>query len=176
MTLVRTAGLLALVLVAAPAQAQSNNLTLLGYQTTVPAAWAPRTPSSSMRLAEFVLPPSAEGTGEVVVFFFGPAQGGNVAANLARWKGQFSNPDGSPVVESVTRDSSGVFPITIAEYTGSYRRGIGAGSADSIRTGQRLIAGIVETPHGTLFIQLFGTAARVAGERETFIRFVKSLH
>lgn len=171
----RIAVSIVIVAFASTAQAQSSNLSLLGYQTPVPGAWVPRTPSSSMRLAEFVLPPSADGSGEVVVYFFGPAQGGNVEANLARWKGQFSNPDGSPVVETITRDSSGLFPITIAEYRGSYRRGIGAGLADSIRTGQQLIAGIVETPHGTLFIQLFGTAARVAAERETFVRFVKGV-
>ena len=128
-----------------------------------------------MRLAEFVLPTTQEGSGEVVVFFFGPAQGGNVEANLTRWKGQFSNPDGAPVIQTVTRDSSGASPLTFAEYIGSYRRGIGAGSADSIRTGQRLIAAIVETPRGTLFIQMFGTAARIAAERDVFIRFVKGL-
>lgn len=161
--------------VASTMQAQGNSITLLDYRTTVPTGWTSRTPSSSMRLAEFVLPATAEGTGEVVIFFFGPAQGGNVDANLTRWKGQFSNPDGSPVVQTVTRDSSGAFPLTFAEYTGSYRRGIGAGSADSIRTGQRLIAGIAETPHGTLFIQMFGQAARIAAERETFMRFVKGL-
>ena len=152
-----------------------GGLSLLDYRTNVPAGWVSRTPSSSMRLAELVLPTTQEGSGEVVVFFFGPAQGGNVDANLTRWKGQFSNPDGSPVVQTVTRDSSGAFPLTFAEYTGSYRRGIGMGSADSIRAGQRLIAGIVETPRGTLFIQMFGTAARIAAERDVFLRFVKGL-
>jgi hypothetical protein len=157
------------------ANAQGGSVSLLGYRTDVPAGWVARAPRSSMRLAEFVLPTTPEGSGEVVVFFFGPAQGGNVEANLARWKGQFSNPDGSPVVQTVTRDSSAAFPLTFAEYRGSYRRGIGAGSADSIRTGQQLIAGIAETPRGTLFIQMFGPAARVAAERDTFIRFVKDL-
>jgi hypothetical protein len=161
--------------VAPTLHAQGSSVSLLNYRTDVPAGWVARTPSSSMRLAEYVLPTTADGSGEVVVFYFGPAMGGNVEANLARWKGQFSNPDGSPVVQTVTRDSSGAFPLTFAEYRGSYRRGIGAGSADSIRTGQQLIAGIAETPRGTLFIQLFGPAARVVAERDTFIRFVKGL-
>jgi hypothetical protein len=158
------------------AAAQASSLTLLDYHTTVPSGWVARAPSSTSRLAQFVLsgPDSATGA-EVLVFFFGKAQGGNVEANLARWRDQFSTPDGSPVAERVTRDSSGKFPITIAEFRGTYRRGIGAGMADSVRTGQTLVAAIAETPRGTLFIQLFGAAARVAAERDTFVRFVKGL-
>lgn len=155
--------------------AQNASVMLLGYRAEVPSGWTPRTPSSTMRLAEYVLPPTADGSAEVVVYYFGPSQGGNVEANLARWKGQFSNPNGSPVSQIVTRDSSGAFPLTFAEYRGSYRRGIGAGSPDSVRAGQELISGIAETPRGTLFIQLFGPVARVAAEHDTFIRFVKGL-
>jgi hypothetical protein len=158
------------------ARAQSAPVTLLDYHTTAPPAWVSRTPSSSSRLAQFIIA-SAGGsdTAEVVVFFFGSAQGGNVEANLARWRGQFSTADGSPVPETVTRDSSGAFPLTLAEFRGMYRRGIGAGSADSVKAGQTLIASIVETPKGTLFIQMFGPTVRVALSRDEFIRFVKEL-
>ena len=83
--------------------------------------------------------------------------------------------DGSPVPETIVRDSTGVFPITFAEYRGNYRRGIGMGSADSVRTGQTLIAGIAETPRGTLFMQLFGNSARVAEEKAAFLQFVRGL-
>lgn len=155
--------------------AQTKELTLLDYHVTPPASWTPRTPSSSSRLAEFTVPQTADGAGEIVVYFFGPQQQPNVEANLARWKGQFSLPDGSPVLERVTRDSSGAFPLVFAEYEGSYRRGIGAGSTDSVRAGQRLIAAIVPTPKGTMYIQLFGTAARVAAERDLFTAFVKAI-
>ena len=112
---------------------------------------------------------------EIVVFFFGASQGGNVDANLTRWRGQFSSGDAKPAYERVTRDSSGKFPLTIAEYSGTYRRGVGMGSADSVRTGQTLIATILETPRGAMFIQLFGPSARVAAERDTFIKFVKGI-
>ena len=166
------------VLALSPASAvgaQATTLSLLDYHTTVPPKWTPRAPSSTMRLAEYVVPTDAQGSAEVVVYFFGPAQGGNVDANLARWKAQFSTSDGSAVPETIVRDSTGVFPITFAEYRGNYRRGIGTGSADSVRTGQTLIAGIAETPRGTLFIQLFGTSARVTEEKAEFMQFVRGL-
>ena len=160
----------------AATSAAQTTVTLLDYKSTVPAGWTPRTPSSNMRLAEYTIAGSDAANGaEVVVYFFGKGQGGNVEANLARWKGQFSTPDGSPVPETVTRDSTGAFPITFAEYRGTYARGIGAGDASQAKTGQTLLAGIAETPRGTLFIQLFGPAARVAAERDAFMRFVRGL-
>ena len=129
-----------------------------------------------MRLAEFVIPAADSSPGaEVVVYFFGKGQGGTVAANLARWKAQFSSPDGSPVYESVARDSTGPFPITVAEYRGTYARGIGAGDANNAKPGQALSAGVAETPRGTLFIQLFGAIDRVSAARAAFVTFVKGL-
>jgi hypothetical protein len=150
-------------------------VSLLDYHTTVPAKWITRAPASTMRLAEYVIPPDAQGSAEVVVYFFGKGQGGDVDANLARWKAQFSTSDGSAVPAAIVRDSTGAFPMTFAEYRGNYRRGIGTGSADSVRTGQTLIAGIAETPRGTLFIQLFGNSARVAEEKPAFLQFVRGL-
>ena len=158
-----------------PARAQTTTVALLDYHTTVPPKWTTRAPASTMRLAAYVVPANAQGSAEVVVYFFGKGQGGNVDANLARWKAQFSTTDGSAVPETITRDTTGAFPITFAENRGNYRRGIGAGSADSVRTGQTLIAVIAETPRGTLFIQLFGNTARVVEEKPVFLQFVRGL-
>jgi hypothetical protein len=164
------------VLCAPELAAQDKTITLLDYRAVAPASWISRTPSSTSRLAQFTVPGSdAANNAEVVVFFFGASQGGNVEANLARWRGQFSAGDAKPASERVTRDSSGKFPLTVAEYSGTYRRGIGMGSADSVRVGQTLIATILETPRGTLFIQLFGPSVAVAAEREAFMRFVKGI-
>jgi hypothetical protein len=173
------AWLVATLVASATVHAQANTVSLLDYHTAVPAGWTPRPAASTMRLAEYVVAPlpSAPNVGgaEVVVYFFGKSQGGNVEANLTRWKAQFSNPDGSPVSETITRDSTGAFPITFAEYRGTYARGIGAGDTANAKPAQTLLAAIAETPRGTMFIQLFGPSARVTAERETLMRFVKGL-
>jgi hypothetical protein len=168
---IRAAVALAGIAIAQPANAQAS-ATFLDYKTTVPAGWTTRAPSSNMRLAEYTIPSV---NGEVVVYFFGKEQGGTVPANLARWKGQFSTPDGSPVPEVVTRDSSATFPITFVEYRGTYARGVGAGDASQAKAGQMLFAGIAETPRGTLFVQMFGPMDGVATQREAFKTFLKSL-
>jgi hypothetical protein len=157
------------------ARAQTT-VSLLGYTTAIPTGWVSRAPASAMRLAEYTVAAPNGGTGaEVVVYFFGKGQGGNVQANLARWKAQFSTPDGSPVPETITRDSTGAFPITFAEYRGTYARGIGMGSPETAKPDQRLLAGIAETPRGTMFIQLFGPAERVSAERDNLMTFVRGL-
>jgi len=152
--------------------AQPKAATFLDYQTAIPDGWASRTPSSSMRLAEY----TTGGAAEVVVYFFGAGQGGGPEANLARWKSQFSNPTGGAVYEKVIRDTSGAFPVTYAEYRGSYARGIGTGSdADAARPDHILFAAVAETPRGTLFFQLFGPTAAVNAQREAYQSFVKAL-
>jgi hypothetical protein len=151
-------------------------VSLLEYQATIPVGWTTAPSSSSMRLAQYTIS-GRDGSvaAEVVVYFFGKGQGGNVAANLQRWKGQFSTPDGAPVYENVTRDSTGAFPVTVAEYRGTYARGIGAGDAAAAKPGQSLIAAIAETPRGTLFFQLFGATESASPQRGALVRFVKSL-
>jgi hypothetical protein len=172
----RLAMALVLSVAARGTAAQAPTVTLLGYKATVPSGWTPRTPSSNMRLAEYTIAaPDGSVGAEVVVYFFGQGQGGAVEPNLARWRGQFSTPDGSPVREKITRDSTGPFPVTIAEYTGTYARGIGAGDPSQAKPGQTLVAAIVETPRGTMFAQLFGPSARVAAERDALVTFVKRL-
>jgi hypothetical protein len=151
-------------------------VTLLDYRATVPTGWVTAPATSSMRLAQYTIPGrDSSVAAEVVVYFFGKGQGGNVEANLARWKGQFSMPDGSAVYEKVERDSSGAFPITIAEYRGTYARGIGAGDAANAKAGQSLVAVIAETPRGTLFFQLFGAIEGVTLQRPALTAFVQSM-
>ncbi len=159
-----------------PAHAQST-ASLLGYQTTVPAGWVSSQPSSSMRLAEYKVP--AVGTAlpfEAVVYFFGPGQGGSPEANLARWKSQFSNPAGGPVAETVAHETVRGIPYTIAEYRGTYARGVGMGSgADAARPDHILIAVVAETPKGTLFFQCYGPSAAVEQQRAACLSFARGL-
>ncbi|MCU0649938.1 MAG: hypothetical protein MUF00_18245 [Gemmatimonadaceae bacterium] len=170
--------IVALLVAAFPlaAAAQTNaTVTLLEYRATVPAGWTATKPTSSMRVAEYTVPTTA-GVAELVVYYFGPGQGGSADANLARWKGQFSTPDGSPVYERITRDSTRVAALTIAEYRGTYARGVGAGSGPGgARPNNTLIAVVAETKSGTLFFQLFGANPAVAAARNAYLTFIRSM-
>ena len=155
--------------------AAGSQATFLEYKTTVPSGWTPRAPSSSMRLAEYTTPTLDGGTAEVVVYYFGKGQGGSVEANLERWKSQFTNPAGGPVPEKVTHPVSAI-PMTIAEYRGTYARGVGTGSdASAARPNHLLIAVVAETPRGTLFFQCFGPIAAVEAQRAAYLEFAQGL-
>src|SRR3954468_23388940 len=86
---------------------------------TVPAGWVEQTPSSSMRQAQFSLPKADGDTadGELVVFYFGPGQGGSVEANIDRWVGQIAEPDGSSSKDKAKTSKKVVsgFPVTIVD-------------------------------------------------------------
>lgn len=155
----------------------ATTVSLLGYRTSVPAGWVAGQPSSSMRLAEYKVPGTAGALPvEIVVYFFGPGQGGSPEANLARWKSQFSNPAGGPVTETVSHETVRGIPYTIAEYRGTYARGVGMGSsADAARPDHILIAVVAETPKGTLFFQCYGPSAAVETQRSACLSFARGL-
>jgi hypothetical protein len=175
---------LAVLLLAAAACSSANGagergetVRLLDYRTRVPAGWVAHPPQSTMRLAEFrVSAPDATTEGaEVVVFFFGAGQGGTVEANIARWSAQFADsvrPAPEPAVE---RLADTMFPTTIVQLEGTYRRGIGMETDAEAKPDQVLIAAVVETPSGNLHIQLYGPSAVVLRERDALLSFVRGI-
>lgn len=166
---------LALAFLAAACAAEGGTpLALLDYEAVVPPAFEIRPATSRMRLAELSVPPSGSGAAEVIVYYFGPGQGGSAEANIVRWTGQFTGPDGGPVAPRVTTPEGTELPTTVAELEGTYARGVGMGTGTP-EAGQALIAAVVETPRGNLFLQLVGDREAVAAAREPFLRMVTSI-
>ncbi len=143
----------------------------LGLVAEVPEGWVESPPSSSMRLTEFVA-----GAVEVIVFYFGPGQGGPVEANIDRWVGQFRPVDGKPPVPvRDTFTTSGGFPVHWVEIRGDYARGVGTGPIGDYAEDQALLVAIVETPHDSLFIQGHGNRGAVEAAKAEFSGFVQSV-
>ncbi|MBE7560930.1 hypothetical protein HS125_19065 [bacterium] len=90
-----------------------------GLVFTVPEGWQKRAPSSSMRLAEYGLPGSG-GEAELTVFSFGRGEGGDAAANVNRWIGQFTAPGGGAAEHATRKMEADGLSVTIVEATGTY--------------------------------------------------------
>lgn len=166
--------LLLLVLAAGPCLADGQSVTFLDITSSVPADWVANEPSSGMRLLQFTVPADDAGdAAQLVVYYFGPGQGGSLEANVARWSSQFSADDDP--VEPVITPLNGNFPATLVELTGNYARGVGVGSASDALPNRTLLAGVVETPRGNLYPQLHGPAALVAKHRAAFVRFITKM-
>ncbi len=147
---------------------------------TVPAGWVSRTPSSSMRLADFTLPRVAGDVEDATatLYFFG-GTGGSVQANLDRWIGQVAQPNGGPstdVAKTTTLASAAGLKITLVDVAGTYVGEVTPGSAERFnKPGFRQLAAVVETPAGPHFVKVVGPARTVAKWEASVAAFLKSL-
>lgn len=171
----RRSALIALVACAACEAGGGQTVSLLEYQASVPATWQSHPATSSMRLAEYIVPRTDGTRAEVIVYYFGQGQGGSADANIVRWTSQFTSADGGPVTPRVMTVEGTAFVTTVAELEGTYARGVGMGSPAEAQDDQGLVAAVVETPRGNLFLQLFGDRAAVAEARQDFLDMVTSI-
>ena len=164
---------LAVCFLAAPARARQDTLRF------DPAAeWLAQPPSSTMRVAEYVLPRVAGDAedAELVVFYFGGG-GGTVEANLERWTNQMLQPDGTPSAEVATTTSFlvGELPVTLLEVPGTFAAEVRPGSRMRYyKTDFRLMAAVVETPAGPFFFKLTGPDRTVRRWADSFEATIES--
>ena len=142
----------------------------------VPAEWTEQTPSSSMRKAQYVLPKVAgDGEdGELAVFYFGQGQGGSVEANIERWIGQISQPDGSSSKDKAKTNKKeiGGMPVTLVDVSGTYSAGMMSSAPP--RQGYRMLAAVAETAEGPWFFKLTGPEKTIANWSSSFDQFIGS--
>lgn len=147
---------------------------------TAPSDWKAETPSSSSsRQAQYRLP-RVQGDPEdaqLVVYYFGGG-GGTPQANIERWIGEFTGPDGKPVTDAkvLNRTVNGI-ALTTVDVKGSYASSMGMmAQKDKPKTGERLLGAIAETANGPWFIKLTGPERTVARWQPTFDAFINSIH
>ena len=146
----------------------------------VPAGWVSKTPSSSMRLADFTLPKVASDPEDATatVYYFG-SQGGSVQANIDRWVGQLAQPDGrasKDVAKTTTLQAKGGLKVTLLDVSGTYVAEVTPGSAERFdKPGFRQLAAVIETPNGPHFVKVVGPIATVAKWEGSAMAFLKSL-
>lgn len=132
----------------------------------LPEGWQEHPPTSGMRAAQAVIPGEA-GPAEMVLFYFGPGQGGAVEANLERWIGQVQQSEGA----QPERDSFQVGDLTVTHVTvhGTLMpSGMGSGPTEP-QPDSTLMAAVVEGPGGPWFFKVTGPAATLEDERQTFL-------
>ena len=141
-----------------------------------PAGWTEEAPSSSMRRAQYRIP-GPGGPGELVVFYFGPGQGGDAKANAARWAAQFHRPDGGPVGDAAkTRDIKvGDIPVMLVEVTGAYVGGMGSGPSGPERPNYMLLGAIAQGPDANWFFRATGPRTTLEAQRAAFDSLVRSI-
>jgi hypothetical protein len=131
-----------------------------------------------MRNAQYRVPGSA-GDAELIVFYFGPGQGGDAMSNARRWVGQFRGPDGQPLAEEdmvLENRPGGDVPVLVVEAKGTFVGGMGTamGGSEAVE-GQMLLGAIAQGPDSNWFFKLIGPEATVEENRAGFDQLISSL-
>jgi len=144
----------------------------------VPAGWVEEERTSSMRVAQYRLPRTAGDTEDasLVLYYFGPGQGGSTTANIDRWIGQMKQEDGSAAKGSKDEQLVGNgLKVTMVDVSGTYVAETAPGSGTfNNKPAYRLRAAVVETPNGSYFVKLVGPGKTVAQWNDSFQSYVKS--
>lgn len=149
-----------------------DTLAVPGAVFTLPAQWQREAPSSSMRLAQMVIPGEA-GDGLLTVFHFGPGGGGGVEANIQRWVGQIEADAGTePSRAAFAVDS---FQISWVETHGTLKPStMGMGNTEAV-PGSTLMGAVVEGAQGPWFFKATGPSATLDAHRDSFLGMLKSV-
>lgn len=152
-----------------------QKVSVAGIVFDAPSRWQKQEPASSFRVAQFsVLARSGE-SGEVVLFYFGKDQGGDVPTNISRWLGQLTGPDGTPVNGDVAKRMANGLSITQVTAYGTYSGGMAmAGVPPVAKPNYGFSGGILETAQGNIFIRFVGPDGVVKSNLESFSKFLDS--
>lgn len=136
-----------------------------------------RAPKNSMRAGEYGL--EFDPQAELTVFYFGADQGGSVDANIARWLGQFTQPDGSNTADKAVREQRAIGGVTVTtiETTGTFGGGMampGAQATGAVPEAM-LLGAIANGPKGPVFFKLVGGRSSVERAREGFNSLLESI-
>jgi hypothetical protein len=151
--------------------------SVAGLKWTAPSGWKKDEASRPMRAATYTFPAkdANSASAECVVYFFGSGQGGSVEANLERWKGQLTGPDGKPADAKIAKRTIHGLPVTTIDSTGDYT-GMGGPMAQSKTTlhNYRLLGAIIEGPDGNVFLKFTGPAEIIAARQSEFEQLLNS--
>lgn len=150
-----------------------------GLRYSVPQTWERIPAPSDMRAAQYKIAGTVPETGdaEVVLFFFGEGKGGTTEANLERWYGQFTQPDGKPSKDKavVTVRTVNGLKVTSVDLSGIYTAQMKPGEGAAPRPETRMLAAAIEGPGGPWFFRVIGPAATVNAAAADFQQLLASL-
>lgn len=132
--------------------------------------WIRQQPSSSMRVAQLLYDHEDESLKDIEMAVF--LMGGSNRANLDRWIGQFS-----PAPESKEETKKlGDREVVFFSATGTYMESSGGpfSGNKTPRENYTMLAAIIPTPEGSIFLKLAGPNKSVAAMKDAFMAFAAS--
>ena len=143
---------------------------------TAPAEWEKVKPTSNIIEYEFNVPASEgdESPSRVTVM----GAGGSIEANIDRWIGQFSQPDGGNTKERAKIEKKPLAGQEIhrVDLSGTYDDSRGPFQKGVKRPDYRMLAAIIKTKDsGNYFVKFYGPAKTVGDQAKSFETMIGSL-
>ncbi len=151
----------------------SERFSVGGFEFAKPPNWQPMRPPNPMRKAQFRIRNRAGAADGVAMFFhFGPGRGGSAADNINRWFSHFTEPRAAlqARVEHITVDGG---PRHLFFARGTFRAA-GQGGKPVALADYGLLAAMLESPEGDVFVRLVAPGRLAEGARDQFRRMITS--
>ncbi len=157
----------------------ADGRSVLGpFTLAVPKEWSEKPVTSSMRAAQFTWSEKSGEQAELVVFYFGEGGAGGVEANLDRWLGQISQPDGKPSksVAKIEKTKIATQDATIVSVSGRLTtQQMPGGPAPVDMADAMLLAAIVNSPTGPYYLKATGSKKTVEANNAKFRAMLASM-
>lgn len=159
------------------AATKTESVDVFGSTLTVPADFKRVEPKSRIIQHEFQAK-QGEGKENETARVTMMAAGGDVAANITRWKGQFAG--GDEAAKKVEEMKIGNWAVHIVDLNGTYAERMGGGPFAGGKVVNRekhgMTGAILVHPEGRkFFVKMIGPHAVVKSNREAFMKMIKSL-
>jgi hypothetical protein len=162
----------------ASAQENPSRLDLAGgkIKLTAPKDWQRKQPRTSIVEYEFAVP-AAKGDaadGRLTVM----SAGGGIDANIDRWYGQFTQPDGGSTREraKIKKQMIGGEEVHIVDLSGTYKDQAGPHAPATERPKYRMLAAIIPVKGaGTYYLKFYGPERTVTEQEKAFISMIEGL-
>jgi hypothetical protein len=154
-----------------------------GFKSKAPAGWKAVELTEQQRnfgrLYQFTVPKAEGDKYDADVYITRlSGDGGGAKANVERWKGQFTAPEGKKVESKVEDMKVGDTAVTYADIAGSYRykkNAFDPNEKEVLRPDYRLIAVVFPAKDETYFIRFLGPAKTVGENKKAFDEWLKGL-
>ncbi len=150
-----------------------ETIVLAGFTFKFAKPWKEKQVTSPMRAAELTYDHEDEKLADLdLVFYHFPNQGGGTRANLDRWIGQFA---GEPKVEEEDLEFDGT-KVSILKAAGTFNEPSGGpfSGNSTPRENYTMLAAVVESKSGPVFLKLYGPDASVEAAKDAFKKLATS--
>jgi hypothetical protein len=144
-----------------PFDLNGKPVTVAGITFTPAVQWQDNG-ATDMRVATYFYGPLENDVlpAELAVYYFGKDQGGGIDANIKRWIGQMSLPDGGDPAKVAVVDTlkGSALPTYVLKISGTYNESVGGmmSGKTTPRENYRMVGVIVSGPEGNVFFKLTG--------------------